>query len=166
MSRPDFVRETLRILDHNWSQSSYTVPTPILVDGRDQYRVDADRRDPEIDRAEGTIVTVTPGPVDNAPVGTDYNVDYDELVSVHVEGLHWERGGDVGDENTRATEDWHDRYEEVKRAINASRERPTPQSDLRVRHLIIRDADPRSAAAVDVFERSFNVAFVGYETLS
>jgi len=163
MTRPDFVQATLKIIGSNWSAGNYD-PQPILVDDRDGERQDTGTRPSTIDLTENNVLSVAgPVTVDDAPLGTEYDVDYREAVSVHLEGAHWQQRGCVGDEATDATTAWRALTDELRRTIYASRVRPT--SDARVRHLEIADSTDQSSDSRDLFELDLTVAYFGYDEL-
>jgi hypothetical protein len=163
MTRPDFVAATLDILDSNWNTTNAD-PQPILVDDRDRERQDTGERAATIDLTENAVISVNgPVTVEDTPLGTEYDVDFREGVSVHLEGVHYHERGTVGDGATDAGTAWSDLTAELKRALYADRIRPT--SDPRVRHLVIADESDNSTAGRDLFQLDLTVAFIGRESL-
>jgi hypothetical protein len=163
MSRPDFVTATLDIIESNWDTSAYS-PRPILVDGRSRRRRDTGDRDATIDLTENAVITVNgPVTVDDSPLGTEFDLDFREAVSVHFEGAHFEDRGTVGGPNTPASVDWNEQVDELLRALYESRIRPT--SDDRVRDLRVTNQSDNSTAGRGLFQFDLDVEYRGREAL-
>ncbi|MDR9382620.1 MAG: hypothetical protein RI560_13250, partial [Natronomonas sp.] len=121
----------------------------------------------ELERANYVGVAYT-GRSDS-PIGTEFDLDSERVVSVRVEGLlrgdhygHVDPDGEDGvpfDDDTGLVADLQD-------ALQAEREWPdVPRSGVTYTHLLLQDYGPRNHEYADYYRHDWDMIFDGFEEL-
>lgn len=158
MTLPDFVQETLDLLDANWDTNNFS-PKPTLIDGDEMRRNSDDSRAKGITPLEENLVTVDAAPTgQNDPIGTEFDFRIQHGATVYCEAYHTDGGGQIADKDA-----FNSMVGEARRAILEGREFPVGD----MTHLTIQDENDRSAAEGDAhyFRYEFDCLYTGFETL-
>lgn len=157
MAIPDFVNETLSILDTNWNTSNASKPT--LIDGDSMIDHPDGNRTRGVEVLSENVLTVDSSPpatIEAAGVGYD-TLDIRYGVGIQVEGYHADGGGEVADKD-----EFDSIVGEARRALYEDRKRPF--DDITTMFIETeRDESPTQPQDADYFRYEFDVWYEGYD---
>jgi len=114
---------------------------------------------------DSNLVGVASQSRENSPLGTNYDVETDIVLSVRVEGLHHSEWGEV-DPHGQNGVDFDALYHDIRSALYADRTYPQ-DGEFRDAKLDIRitNEDIQDSEFGDYYRREFDLVFRGRETL-
>jgi len=177
MADVDLIHWTLETLAANWIDDNADFPVLIHKDDSQRYErsetggtavgdsigVNEGEISNNFDLSKDNAITVGSSPDRlTSPIGTEYDLDVEDGVSVLVEGVHESEWGHVADgQQFRALVD------EVQRALLVDRNWPlrNVNGDEHYHTLRIENETNRSSENKDYYATQFDVLFDGYEEL-
>jgi len=162
----DLTEFVLDVLD-GWDTSNYD-PQPALVNGNDSTfyaspppGYTAGDRTQDFDFTHGNLITVDNGPDrQQTPIGTEYDYDVEDGVTVVIQGAHESQHGHIADHD-----DFRTLVDEARRLIQADRRFPVSGDGEAYVSLQVDLESDNSHEYRDFYEYTFDVTFDGYEEL-
>lgn len=155
----------------NWSAGTYGDIPIERIDRDNSEKLDGNVRSHTEDLQANNFVGAAFADRIPEPIGTEYDLDVDVVVSVRIEGLHHTEFGYVNPDNslppTTAGDPvpWTDFVKEIRSTINTERTFPNTTSSINYTDLVITNENPLSYEYGDYYRHEFDVAFAGYEDL-
>jgi len=137
----------------------------LVYEGGDTLDVTAPLHTRKGELEQSNLVSVGTQSRENSPLGTDYNVETDIVLSVRVEGLRYDEWGHVDADGSEGVI-FDELYNQIREAIYAEREYPQ-DADFRDTKLDIRitNEDIQDSEFADFYRREFDVVLRGREAL-
>jgi len=117
---------------------------------------------------QANFVGVASADKSTSPIGTEFDLEVDRVVSVRIEGLHHSEWGhvDPDGEDGVVFDDDDGLVADLQAALQAEREWPdVPREGTTYTHLLLEGYGMRSVEYEDYYRYDFDVLFDGFEEL-